>query len=108
MTRLCFFSHLDTENSKDDEKSTADEDDVADGLEWRDERLHHQLQTRSSADHPAEEHRCRLKKSKEKEGEETSSVSWLAPEGTQRSEQSENSEHTQDLGPARHGHHNVN
>lgn len=32
----------------------------------------------------------------------------MAPEGTQRSEQSEDSEHSQDLGPARHGHHDVN
>lgn len=54
MKRLCFFSHLDTKNAKDNEESATDEDDVANGLEGRDERLHHQLQTRSSADHPAE------------------------------------------------------
>lgn len=30
------------------------------------------------------------------------------PEGTQCPEQPENSEHTQDLGPSRHGHDNVN
>lgn len=59
---LCFFSHLDTKNAKDNEEGATDEDDVADGLEGRDERLHHQLQTRSSADHPEEEGGCRLKK----------------------------------------------
>lgn len=37
-----------------------------------------------------------------------SSAAWFVPEGTQRSEQSEDSEHAQDLGPARHGHHDVN
>lgn len=54
-----FFSHLDTKNAKDNEEGATDKDDVADGLEGRDERLHHQLQTWSSADHPEEEGGCR-------------------------------------------------
>lgn len=37
-----------------------------------------------------------------------SSAAWFVPEGTQRSEQSEDSEHAQDLGPACHGHYDVN
>lgn len=57
---LRFLSHLDTKNAKDNEEGATDEDDVADGLEGRDERLHHQLQTWSSADHPEEEGGCRL------------------------------------------------
>lgn len=43
--------YLNTKNTKDDEESTADEDDVANGFERSDESLHHQLQTWSSANH---------------------------------------------------------
>lgn len=45
--------YLNTKNAKDDEEGTADEDDVADGLEGRDEGLDYQLESWSPADHPA-------------------------------------------------------
>lgn len=35
--------YLDPQNSKHDEKSTADEDDISDGSERRDQSLHHQF-----------------------------------------------------------------
>ena len=44
--------YLHAENTKDDEEGAADEDDVADWLEGRDEGLDDQLQPWSSADHP--------------------------------------------------------
>lgn len=44
--------YLYSKNAKDDEESTADEDNVANGFQRGDEGLHHQLQTRSSAYHP--------------------------------------------------------
>lgn len=46
------YVYLNTKDAKDDEKGTADEDNVADGLEGRDQGLDHQLQSWSSADHP--------------------------------------------------------
>ena len=36
-------THLDSQNTKDDEECAADEDDVSDGLEGRQECLDHQL-----------------------------------------------------------------
>lgn len=44
--------YLNTKDTEDDEEGAADEHDVADGLEGRDERLDDQLQPWSSADHP--------------------------------------------------------
>ena len=44
--------YLNAEDAEDDEEGAADEDDVADGLEGRDEGLDHQLQAWSPADHP--------------------------------------------------------
>lgn len=46
------YVYLNTKDAKDDEKGTADEDNVANGLEGRDQGLDHQLQSWSSADHP--------------------------------------------------------
>lgn len=46
-------AHLDSQDAEDDEERAADEDDVADGPQGGDERLHDQLQPRRSAYHPA-------------------------------------------------------
>lgn len=46
-------AHLDSQDAEDDEEGAADEDDVADGPQGGDERLHDQLQPRRSAYHPA-------------------------------------------------------
>lgn len=46
-------AHLDSKDAEDDEERAADEDDVADGPQGSDERLHDQLQPRRSAYHPA-------------------------------------------------------
>lgn len=44
--------YLNTKNAKNDKEGTADEDDVADGLEGRDEGLDYELQSWSPANHP--------------------------------------------------------
>lgn len=51
LTVRCNLLYLHSKDAKDYEERTADEDDVADGFEGGDERLYHQLQTWSSADH---------------------------------------------------------
>ena len=43
--------YLNSQNSKDDEEGAADEDDVADGLQGREEGLDDQLEPGSSVDH---------------------------------------------------------
>ena len=43
--------YLNSQNSKDDEEGAADEDDVADGLQRREEGLDDQLEPGSSVDH---------------------------------------------------------
>ena len=43
--------YLNSQNSKDDEEGAADEDDVADGLQRREEGLDDQLEAGSSVDH---------------------------------------------------------
>ena len=50
----CTFDciYLNTKNAKDDEEGTADEDNVANRLERRDEGLDYQFQPWSPADHP--------------------------------------------------------
>lgn len=62
MNSLCWASchptkwappHLHPQDAKDDEKGTADEHNVADGLKGGDECLHHQLQARGPANDPA-------------------------------------------------------
>jgi len=45
--------YLDAENAEDDEERAADEDDVADRSQRRQQRLNDQLQTRRTADYPA-------------------------------------------------------
>ena len=47
--------HLYSQDAEDDEEGAANEDNVSDGLQRRDEGLHHQLQTWSPADHPGRE-----------------------------------------------------
>lgn len=44
--------YLNSKDPKDDKKRTADEDDVPDGLQGRDQSLHHQLEAWSSTDNP--------------------------------------------------------
>lgn len=64
------YVYLNTEDAKDDEESTADQNNVADGLEGCDEGLNHQLQPRSSADYPGgRRQRCRRDKRKKKKRE---------------------------------------
>lgn len=48
------FSYLYSENAKDDEECTTDEDNVANRFEGGDEGLHHQLQPWSSANYSKE------------------------------------------------------
>lgn len=45
-------NYLNPQDAKDDEESTADEDNVPNGSKRSDECLHHQLQPWGSADHP--------------------------------------------------------
>lgn len=49
------YVYLNTKNAEDDEKSTTNKNNVADGLERCDEGLDYQLQPRCSADHSAGE-----------------------------------------------------
>lgn len=44
-------THLHSQDSKNNKKGTADDHNVANGLQRRHQCLHHQLQTWSSADH---------------------------------------------------------
>lgn len=44
-------SHLYSQDAKDNKEGTADDHDVADGLQGRHQGLYHQLQARGSADH---------------------------------------------------------
>lgn len=46
-------AYLNSQNSKDNKKSTADQDNIPNGSQRCDQSLHHQFQTRSSAYHPA-------------------------------------------------------
>lgn len=54
--------YLNTKNAKDDEKSAADQNNVADRLEGCDEGFNYQLQPRSSADHSAGKRMMRIKR----------------------------------------------
>ena len=44
--------YLHAQDAKDNEEGATDKDNVPDGSERGDERLHNQLQSRGSADHP--------------------------------------------------------
>lgn len=52
-------SHLYSQDAKDNEEGTADDHDVADGLQGRHQGLYHQLQARGSADHAGTWHTMR-------------------------------------------------
>lgn len=52
----CRAPHLHAEYAEDDEERAADEDDVADGPERREQGLDHQLQARGAVDHSAGKH----------------------------------------------------
>lgn len=102
--------YLNTKDAKDDEEGTAYQDDVADGLQRCDERLDYKLQSRSSADHPGgtEDGGWWGKKATNKPLKMQRKQLSSQPEGAQRPEQPENPEDSQDLGPTRHGHHDIN
>lgn len=51
-----YLFYLYSENAKDDKEGTADQDDVSNGFKRSDQSFHHQLQTRSSANHPEKYH----------------------------------------------------
>lgn len=109
----CFREHLylDSQDAKDDEKGTADENYVSYRLQRGDQCLHNQFEARSSTDNP-------VRREKSIQQSYKPSICWAmphehlhflaVPEGAQCAQKPENPEHTQDLSPARHRHGNVN
>lgn len=93
-------AHLDSKDTEDDEERAADEDDVADGPQGGDERLHDQLQPRRSAYHPAGAFKMHdggcLPPSFALEAIDAASV----PERAQRTQEAQDSEDAQDPVPA--------
>lgn len=55
------MSYLHSKNTKDDEESTTDEDNVANRFEGGDEGLNHEFQTWSSANHSERRSRINTK-----------------------------------------------